>query len=161
MWELDHKEGWVPKNWCFWIVVLEVTLENPLDTRIKLVNPKEINLEDSLEGLMLKLKLQYVGHLMQRDDSLKKILMLRKIKSRRRREWQKMSWLDSNTKLMDMNIWKFWEIVKDRETYHAAVHGVQRVGHNLVTEKQKQKRFLNIWIGHWKSHLSVPSCVHN
>ena len=151
----------MPKNWCFWIVVLEVTLENPLDTRIKLVNPKEINLEDSLEGLMLKLKLQYVGHLMQRDDSLKKILMLRKIKGRRRREWQKMSWLDSNTKLMDMNIWKFWEIVKDRETYHAAVHGVQRVGHNLVTEKQKQKRFLNIWIGHWKSHLSVPSCVHN
>ena len=67
-------------------MVLEVTLENPLDTRIKLVNPKEINLEDSLEGLMLKLKLQYVGHLMQRDDSLKKILMLRKIKGRRRME---------------------------------------------------------------------------
>ena len=60
MWELDHKEGWVPKNWCFWIVVLEKTLESPLDSRIKLVNPNLINFEYSLEGLMLKLKkLQY------------------------------------------------------------------------------------------------------
>ena len=67
--ELDHKEGWAPKNWCFWTVVLEKTLESPLDCKeIKPVNPKEINPEYSLEGLILKLKLQYFGHLMRRVD---------------------------------------------------------------------------------------------
>ena len=73
MWELDHKEGWGVKNWCFPTVVLEKTLETPLDYReIKPVNPKEINPEYSLEGLMMKLKLQYFGHLMQTTDSLEK-----------------------------------------------------------------------------------------
>ena len=77
MWELDCKESWVPKNWCFWIVVLEKTLESPLDC--KEVNQsilKEISPEYSLERLMLKLKLQYLGHLMQKTDSLEKTLML-------------------------------------------------------------------------------------
>ena len=88
MWELDHKEGWVPKNWWFWIVVLEETLESPLDSKkIKPVNTKEINLQYSLEGPMLKLKLQY--HLMQRANSLEKTLMLGKIKGRKRREEQR------------------------------------------------------------------------
>ena len=73
MWELDHKEGWAPKNWCFWTVVLEKTLESPLDCKeIKPVHPKEISPEYSLEGLMLKLKLQYFGHFMRRVDSLEK-----------------------------------------------------------------------------------------
>ena len=86
MWELDHKEGWAPKNWCFWTVVLEKTLESPLDCKeIQPVNPKEINPEYSLEGLMLKLKLQYFAHLMQRADSLEKILMLGKIEGKRKR----------------------------------------------------------------------------
>ena len=91
MWELDHKEGWLPKNWCFWTVVLEKALESSLDCKeIKPVNPikvlKEISPEYSLEGLMLKMKLHYLGHLMWRTDSLEKTLMLGKIEGRRRRE---------------------------------------------------------------------------
>ena len=91
MWELDHKEGWIPKNWCFWTVVLEKTLESPLDSKeIKPVNPKEINSEYSLEGLVLKLKLQYFGYLMWRADSLEKALMLGKIEGKRRSGQQRM-----------------------------------------------------------------------
>ena len=83
--ELDHKEIWVPKNWCFWIVVLEKALLSPLDCKeIKPVNPKEISPECSLEGMMLKLKLQYFGHLMGRADSFEKTLMLGKIEGERR-----------------------------------------------------------------------------
>ena len=86
MWELGHKEGWAPKNWCFWAVVLEKTLEGLLDCKeIKQFNPKEISPKYSLKGLMLKLKCQYFGHLMWRADSLEKTLMLGKIEGRRRR----------------------------------------------------------------------------
>ena len=85
MWDLDYKESWVPKNWRFWIMVLQKTLESPLDCKeIKPVNLKEISPEYSLQGLMLKLKLQYFGHLMQRTDSLEKTLMLGKIGGSRR-----------------------------------------------------------------------------
>ena len=83
---------------------------------------KEINLEYSLEGL----KLQYFGHLMQRVDSLKKTLMLEKIEGKRRRRWQRMRWLDSITDSIEMNLSKLWETVKDREEWHAAVHGIAR-----------------------------------
>ena len=87
MWELDHKEGWVLKNWCFQTVVLEKTVESPLDRRSNQSILKEINTEYSLEGLMPKLKLQYFGHLMRRANSLEKTLMLGKIETRRRRGW--------------------------------------------------------------------------
>ena len=88
--------------------------------------PKEINPEYSLAGLMLKLKLQYFGHLMQRADFLEKILMLGKIESKRRREQQRMRWLDGIINSMDTNLSKPQEIVKDGEGWHAAVHGVTK-----------------------------------
>ena len=96
---------------------------------------KEMNPEYLLEGLM-KLQLQCFGYLMQRANLLEKTKMLGKIEGRRRRRQQRMKWLDSNTNAMDINLGKLWEIVRNREAYHAAVHGSQRVGHNLVTEQQ-------------------------
>ena len=127
MWEMDHKEGWMPKNWCFWTVVLNKTLESPLDfNEIKPVHLKEINPEHSLEGLMLKLKLQDFGYLMWRANSLEKILMLGKIEGRRRRGWQKMRMLGGITDSMDMSLNKVQEMVKDGEVWRVAVHGVAK-----------------------------------
>ena len=95
---------------------------------------KEINSEYSLEGLMLKLKLQSFDHLMWRTDSLEKSLMLRKIEGRRRRGWQRMIWLNGITDSYDMSLSKFWELVMDREACHAVVHGVTKFGQDWVTE---------------------------
>ena len=94
---------------------------------------------------MLKLKLQYFSCLMWRANSLEKILMLGKTESKRRRRQQRMRWLDSITSSTDINLSKLWEIVEDRRVWHAAVHGLQRVGHNLGTEKQQSKTVSTVW----------------
>ena len=100
-------------------MVLEKTLESPLDC-------KEINSGISLEGMMLKLKLQYFGHLLQRVNSLEKTLMLGEIEGRRRRGQQRMRWLDAITDLMDVNLIELRELVMDRKAWHAAIHGVAK-----------------------------------
>ena len=127
MWELDYEESWAPKNWCFWTVVLEKTLESPLDCKeIQPVHPKGDQSWCSLEGLMLRLKLQYFGHLMRRVDSLAKTLMLGGIGGGRRRGRQRIRWLDGITDLMHMSLGELQELVMDREAWHAAIHGVTK-----------------------------------
>ena len=138
MWEVDHKEVWVAKNWYF------QTLESPLGSKkIKPVNPK--GHQPWLEGLMLKLNLQYFGHLMWRADSLEKSLMLGKIEGRRRRGWQRVRWLHGIMDSMDRSLSKLWKIVKDREAWSAAVHGVTRFERHWKTGQERLSILLNLW----------------
>ena len=138
MWELDHKEDWVCKNWCFQTVVLEKTLESPLDSKeIQSVNSKGNQPWTFIGRTDAETETPMLGHLMQKADSLEKILMLEKIEGNRRRGRQRMRWLDSIINSMYMSLSKLWETVKHREAWRATAHGLA-VRRNWVTAQQQK-----------------------
>ena len=158
MWELDHKESWALKNWCFWTVVLEKTLESPLDCKeIQPVHP-----EGSQSWIFTgrtDAEAPNFGRLVQRTDPMEKTLILGKTEGKRRKGHQRMRWLDGLTDLMNMSLSKPREMVMDREACHAAVHGVTKSRTWLsnwvteVTDWLTGKLGLPQWLRGWRIFL--------
>ena len=151
MWELDYKVSWVQKDWCFWTVVQQRRLLR-VPWTVRRSNQsilKEISPGCSLEGLMLKLKLQYFGHLMRRADSFEKTLLLGKIEGRRKMKWRRMRWLDRITNSMDMSL------VMDRETWHSAVHGVAKSPIWLSDWTELNRIFFFIHENFWWKNVDI------
>ena len=150
MWELEHKEGWAPKNWCFELWWCRRLFRHFCTARrSNQAVLKEINPEYPLEGLMLKLKLQYFGHLMQRADSLEKTLMLGKTEGKKWSVWQRMRWLDNITNSMNMNFSKHWEIVGGQGSLETPVCGVAKSQtwlSNWTTNIFKQCSIIILWL---------------
>ena len=144
MWKLDYKESWVLKNWCFWTLVLEKSLESPLDCKeIQLVHPKGNQFWLFIGRPDAESETQYFGHLMWRTDLFEKTLILGKIEGKKRRGRQKMRWLGGITDSMHMSLSQFQQLVMDREAWRAAVH-----------EVTKSWTRLSDW-----TELNIPLCI--
>ena len=163
MWELDYKESWALKNWCFWTVVLEKTLESSLACKeIQPIYPKGNQCWIILGRTNAEAELQYFGHLVRRADLLEKTLMLGKIEGRRRRGWQRVKWLDGIPDSMDMCLCKLQELDMDRETCRSSVHGVAKSRKGLSDElnwKCNKPKYILLISMHNKQFLLNYSCT--